>query len=170
MGDLLELVSESEHKSDENANLWHALFQWSKQISNVSTLELSVASPRLHDYNDWILAIPGSYDPNRPIVKISSIKNCLNLMTSKQHPRKLTIIGADGHNYMFLLKGHEDIRQDERAMQFFGLINTLLVSNRQTTRINLSLVFCVGSLYSMMVFCWSVAIAGIGFCTSLRLR
>nr|AFH08795.1 Tor [Schmidtea mediterranea] len=113
--------------------------KWSKQISNVSTLELSVASPRLHDYNDWILAIPGSYDPNRPIVKINSIKNCLNLMTSKQHPRKLTIIGDDGHNYMFLLKGHEDIRQDERAMQFFGLINTLMVSNRQTSRINLSI-------------------------------
>jgi len=29
----------------------------------------------------------------------------------------LTIHGEDGENYDFLLKGHEDLRQDERVMQ-----------------------------------------------------
>ena len=29
--------------------------------------------------------------------------------------------GSDGKSYMFLLKGHEDLRQDERVMQFFSL-------------------------------------------------
>lgn len=38
-------------------------------------------------------------------------------MTSKQRPRKLTILGSDGEDYAFLLKGHEDLRQDERVMQ-----------------------------------------------------
>jgi hypothetical protein len=28
--------------------------------------------------------------------------------------------------YTFLLKGHEDLRQDERVMQLFGLVNELL--------------------------------------------
>ena len=41
------------------------------------------------------------------------------MITSKQRPRKLTILGGDGRKYMFLLKGHEDLRQDERVMQFF---------------------------------------------------
>ena len=33
---------------------------------------------------------------------------------------------------MFLLKGHEDLRQDERVMQLFGLINTLLTNDPDT--------------------------------------
>jgi len=38
----------------------------------------------------------------------------------------MQMYGSDGKEYMFLLKGHEDIRQDERVMQLFGLVNTLL--------------------------------------------
>jgi FKBP12-rapamycin complex-associated protein len=38
----------------------------------------------------------------------------------------MTLQGSDGIPYTFLLKGHEDIRQDERVMQLFGLVNTLL--------------------------------------------
>jgi hypothetical protein len=34
---------------------------------------------------------------------------------------------------MFLLKGHEDLRLDERVMQLFGLVNTLLANNRKTS-------------------------------------
>jgi len=41
----------------------------------------------------------------------------LIVITSKQRPRKLTIHGSDGNDYAFLLKGHEDLRQDERVMQ-----------------------------------------------------
>ncbi|TPP57014.1 Target of rapamycin [Fasciola gigantica] len=115
-------------------------FLFSKQVNNMTTLELSVASPRLHEYGqNWQLAVPGSYEPHRPLVRISGIKNCLTFMTSKQHPRKLTILGSNGHQYMFLLKGHEDTRQDERVMQFFGLVNTLLMNNAETLRRNLTI-------------------------------
>lgn len=34
---------------------------------------------------------------------------------------------------MFLLKGHEDLRQDERVMQLFGLVNTLLLNDPVST-------------------------------------
>lgn len=44
----------------------------------------------------------------------------LHVISSKQRPRKLTIHGGDGAEYMFLLKGHEDLRQDERVMQVGG--------------------------------------------------
>ena len=57
------------------------------------------------------------------------------MITSKQRPRKLTIVGGDGRKYMFLLKGHEDLRQDERVMQFFSLVNSLLLDDPETFRL-----------------------------------
>lgn len=105
----------------------------------------------------------------------------LHVITSKQRPRKLTIHGGDGADYMFLLKvfclngvfdaqyhpqpystnfrcssrdrcltrdalssksppqGHEDLRQDERVMQLFGLVNTLLANDRITAERDLSI-------------------------------
>jgi FKBP12-rapamycin complex-associated protein len=81
------------------------------------------------------------------------------VLASKQRPCKLTIMGSDGKEYPFLLKGthtgfealphvhtrgrtrtlthhctgHEDLRQDERVMQLFELVNTLLATDRETT-------------------------------------
>jgi len=51
--------------------------------------------------------------------------------------------GSNGHEYQFLLKGHEDLRQDERVMQLFGLVNSLLLSNPETLRRNLTYVVVV---------------------------
>ena len=42
--------------------------------------------------------------------------------------------GSNGNEYMFLLKGHEDLRQDERVMQFFSLVNSLLTTDPETFR------------------------------------
>lgn len=61
------------------------------------------------------------------------------MITSKQRPRKITIYGEDGRDYLFLLKGHEDLRQDERVMQLFGLVNALLAKDRRTDKYDLSI-------------------------------
>ena len=42
------------------------------------------------------------------------------------------VLGSNGSEFMFLLKGHEDLRQDERVMQLFGLVNTLLANDPET--------------------------------------
>ena len=42
------------------------------------------------------------------------------------------LTGSNGQDFMFLLKGHEDLRQDERVMQLFGLVNTLLANDPET--------------------------------------
>lgn len=47
--------------------------------------------------------------------------------------------GSDGRVYGFLLKGHEDLRQDERVMQLFGLVNTLLANDQETGRRDFSI-------------------------------
>lgn len=51
----------------------------------------------------------------------------------------LIFAGSNGKDYMFLLKGHEDLRQDERVMQLFGLVNTLLLHDPDTFRRNLTI-------------------------------
>ena len=73
------------------------------------------------------------------------------VISSKQRPRRLVLRGSDGIDHQFVLKGkvttkfyvertiltgaaskpiepvgHEDLRQDERVMQLFSLVNTLL--------------------------------------------
>ena len=47
--------------------------------------------------------------------------------------------GSDGISYEFCLKGHEDIRQDERVMQLFGLINTLLNADPESFKRHLTI-------------------------------
>jgi hypothetical protein len=55
--------------------------------------------------------VPGTYLIGEPVVTIAAFAQQLHVITSKQRPRKLTIHGSDGAEYMFLLKGHEDLRQ-----------------------------------------------------------
>ena len=40
---------------------------------------------------------------------------------------------------VFLLKGHEDLRQDERVMQLFGLVNALLARDGRTNKHELNI-------------------------------
>lgn len=48
--------------------------------------------------------MPGTYLAGEPVVTIASFAPQLHVITSKQRPRKLTIHGSDGAEYMFLLK------------------------------------------------------------------
>lgn len=50
------------------------------------------------------LAVPGTYIVGEAMVTIGSFRSQLHVITSKQRPRKLTILGSDGAEYMFLLK------------------------------------------------------------------
>ncbi|KAF6153006.1 hypothetical protein GIB67_021611 [Kingdonia uniflora] len=96
-------------------------------------------SPELLECKKLELAVPGIYRTGSPVVTIASFASQLSVITSKQRPRKLTIHGSDGEDYTFLLKGHEDLRQDERVMQLFGLVNTLLENSRKTAEKDLSI-------------------------------
>ncbi|KAL6730005.1 hypothetical protein Aduo_001008 [Ancylostoma duodenale] len=109
------------------------------QLRQLTSLDLNYISPMLMRAKDLELAVPGTYDPSQPVVGIASIGTHLQVISSKQRPRKMTIRGSNGREYAFLLKGHEDPRQDERVMQLFGLINTLLVNNAETCRRNLTI-------------------------------
>lgn len=59
----------------------------------LTSLELQYVSPKLLMCRDLELAVPGTYDPNQPIIRIQSIAPSLQVITSKQRPRKLTLMG-----------------------------------------------------------------------------
>ncbi|CAM8904260.1 unnamed protein product [Rhodiola kirilowii] len=118
---------------------YHVFKRIDKQLQVLTSLDLQSVSPELLECRDLQLAVPGTYRAGSPVVTIASFSPQLVIITSKQRPRKLTILGSDGEEYAFLLKGHEDLRQDERVMQLFGLVNTLLVNSRRTAEKDLSI-------------------------------
>ncbi|KAJ3030013.1 UNVERIFIED_CONTAM: phosphatidylinositol kinase- protein kinase tor1, partial [Siphonaria sp. JEL0065] len=105
---------------------YHVFRRINKQLPHLTTLELQYVSPKLLAAKNLELAVPGTYKSGETIVRIDSFFPILTVITSKQRPRRLSIKGNNGVEYQFLLKGHEDLRQDERVMQLFGLVNTLL--------------------------------------------
>ncbi|XP_013111288.1 serine/threonine-protein kinase Tor [Stomoxys calcitrans] len=118
---------------------YHVFQKISRQLPQLTSLELPYVSPKLLACKDLELAVPGSYNPGHDLISISYIKTNLQVITSKQRPRKLCIRGSNGKDYMYLLKGHEDLRQDERVMQLFSLVNTLLLDDPDTFRRNLAI-------------------------------
>uniref|UniRef100_A0A0M3J6Z6 Serine/threonine-protein kinase mTOR (inferred by orthology to a human protein) n=1 Tax=Anisakis simplex TaxID=6269 RepID=A0A0M3J6Z6_ANISI len=121
-------------------DLYYIVFRKiSNQLRQLTSLDLNYVSPKLMKAQNLELAVPGTYDPKGPLITIASVGSKLQVISSKQRPRKVTIKGSDGRDYAFLLKGHEDPRQDERVMQLFGLVNTLLLHESDTCRRNLTI-------------------------------
>ena len=69
--------------------------------------------------------VPGTYSVSGDAVRIVMFRPNVQVIKSKQRPRKIVVQGEDGKHYAFLLKGHEDLRQDERAMQV-SIVTSLL--------------------------------------------
>ena len=113
---------------------YHIFKRVTKQLNCLDKIELQHVSPMLLNAKDLKLAVPGTYKAHADVVRIGSFSSSMDVIVSKQRPRKMTIMGSDGVAYPFLLKGHEDLRQDERVMQLFGLINALLASDNKGSR------------------------------------
>ncbi|KAK5135249.1 hypothetical protein LTR08_005499 [Meristemomyces frigidus] len=121
-------------------DLYYGVFKRiARQLPNTMTLELQYVSPELKSAHDLKLAVPGTYQSGKPVVCIQSFDPVATVINSKQRPRKLALRGNDGVRYDYLLKGHEDIRQDERVMQLFGLVNTLLATDPECLKRHLSI-------------------------------
>ncbi|SHO77966.1 Similar to S.cerevisiae protein TOR1 (PIK-related protein kinase and rapamycin target) [Malassezia sympodialis ATCC 42132] len=120
---------------------YHVFKRITKQLpaSNSVQLALQYVSPKLLALRDLELAVPGTYVSGQPIVRITQFEPVVLVISSKQRPRRLKIKGSDGRSYQYLLKGHEDMRQDERVMQLFGLVNTLLAIDTESYKRRLSL-------------------------------
>mmetsp|Transcript_10459 Transcript_10459/g.22022 ORF Transcript_10459/g.22022 Transcript_10459/m.22022 type:complete len:673 (-) Transcript_10459:242-2260(-) len=126
---------EAETAMNKAWDIYYTVFRRiNKQLPALTKLELSDCSPALSKARSLELGVPGSYRVDGSYIKIEKFIPSVQVITSKQRPRKITLRGSDGKDYVFLLKGHEDLRQDERVMQLFGLVNALLERDRQTKK------------------------------------
>ena len=130
-------------------------------------MSLDYISTKLNNLEDSNINLPGSYlpfssdsdnmkgDKDENLIRIKKMGKILKIFNTKQHPRQLSMIGTDNKEYLFLLKGHEDLHQDERAMQLFNLVNTILSNNKQTANKNLFI-----DTYSVFPLSYSTGIIG----------
>ncbi|KAI9757288.1 MAG: hypothetical protein M4579_003499 [Chaenotheca gracillima] len=121
-------------------DLYYTVFRRiARQLPQMMSLDLPYVSPKLEAAQDLDLAVPGTYQVGRPVIRIIKFESNMMVINSKQRPRKISLKGSDGTTYTYVLKGHEDIRQDERVMQLFGLVNTLLANDSECFQRHLSI-------------------------------
>ena len=117
----LAKITETDFSIEEIESLLQVMLQDIEKFMNKLThLLVSDVCPELLKLNDTEIFVPGG--PSG--VTIKSFATSFNVLNSKKRPRKASIIGNDGNEYKYLLKGNEDLRLDQRVMQLFHLINT----------------------------------------------
>ena len=67
-------------------------------------------------------------------VTIASFSDDVLVLSSLQRPRKLTIRGSDGKLYGLLCKPKDDLRKDQRLMEFNTMINRALKRDAETSK------------------------------------
>lgn len=142
-------ISRTEADLTHAWDLYYHVFRKINKLPQLSILELKSVSPKLLTAHNMDLAVPGTYRAKKEVIRILKFDPVLKIITSKQRPRKLNVVGSDGLEYNFLLKGREDLRQDERVMQLFGLVNSLL---RKNARSRVSL----GSIIDLSIQSYSI--------------
>jgi FKBP12-rapamycin complex-associated protein len=103
------LVRRSVKTEEDNAlglawEIYYSVFKKINQaLANMNSLELSNVSPNLMDCRNLVLGVPGTYTVNGSAVRIVNFKQSVQVIKSKQRPRKITINGEDGTNYSHAL-------------------------------------------------------------------
>ncbi|XP_069477126.1 DNA-dependent protein kinase catalytic subunit [Ambystoma mexicanum] len=90
------------------------------------------------------LEIPGQYDGKcKPLpeyhMKISGFDERVKIMASLRKPKRIIIRGNDEREYPFLVKGGEDLRQDQRIEQLFDVMNIILFQDAACSQRNMQL-------------------------------
>ncbi|CAF2651855.1 unnamed protein product [Rotaria sp. Silwood2] len=119
-------------------------------LTNLGTKLKSIAQDKtnINDYSTWFsltfrqqhrilgtpsireIEIPGQYtSKKKPLlehhIKIVGFDEKILVLQSLRLPKRLTIRGHDENDYRFLVKGGEDIRQDQRIQALFLIMNDL---------------------------------------------
>ncbi|XP_077622037.1 DNA-dependent protein kinase catalytic subunit [Crocuta crocuta] len=109
---------------------------------------LKECSPWMSDFKVEFLRneleIPGQYDGRgKPMpeyhTRIAGFDERVKVMASIRKPKRIIIRGHDEKEYPFLVKGGEDLRQDQRIEQLFEVMNVLLSQDAACSQRNLQL-------------------------------
>lgn len=109
----------------------------------------------MKEYSPWLssfkaetlkneMEVPGQYDgKSKPLseyhAKITGFDERVKVMTSIRRPKRIIIRGDDERDYPFLVKGGEDLRQDQRIEQLFGVMNMILSQDTACSQRSLAL-------------------------------
>lgn len=66
--------------------------------------------------------------PNRSVY-IAGMRDELSVLPSLQRPRRVTLIGSDGNDYIIMMKPKDDLRKDFRLMEFNSVVKQYLHQN-----------------------------------------
>ncbi|XP_048384539.2 DNA-dependent protein kinase catalytic subunit [Stegostoma tigrinum] len=126
-----------------------------KKIQEIVCKKQQVPPGNLKEYSPWMsefkpeylrndLEIPGQYDgKSKPMpeyhAQITGFDERIKVMSSIRKPKRLIIHGNDEKEYPFLVKGGEDLRQDQRIEQLFDVMNIILSRDAACSQRNLQL-------------------------------
>ena len=118
-------ISQGEYERTFNnlINFYREQLQGQFSEGLIEKLDLKNVSPKLFNAKNLQVHVPGVSQPNPPT--IFEFGRTIEILKSKQRPKVISLTGSDGKSYQYLLKSKENLKQDERAMQLFSLINTL---------------------------------------------
>lgn len=131
--------SSSNVNSNNNNN--NGVGNHSKQNNNNNNNNNNASMTNLNYQNSDINNESGQQDNNdgNQIPQLYYIEPELQVLSTQAHPRSVYMVDTFGNRCKFLLKGNEDLRLDQRIMQFFKLINSLLAANRNTSDLGTSI-------------------------------
>ncbi|MBN3311515.1 PRKDC kinase, partial [Atractosteus spatula] len=128
---------------------------WQKLTTSIRSMGAIALPGNLKEYSSWLsnfrpetlrneLEVPGQYDGrSKPLpeyhVKITGFDERVQSLHSIRKPKRLIIRGSDERDYPFLVKGGEDLRQDQRIEQLFGVMNIILSQDAACSQRNLGL-------------------------------
>ncbi|KAG0339299.1 hypothetical protein BG004_006877 [Podila humilis] len=107
----------------------------------------------LKSYSPWLqsfqssdhsesIEIPGQYTGAVPPVSPATIIRFdprVLVMSSIRKPKRISILGSDEKEHLFLVKGGEDLRLDQRIQQLFSLMNDIMAKDPQCSQQNIQI-------------------------------
>lgn len=125
---------------DSLERMWEYLKDLYHQSKNamlrLDLILISKISEEIEKKTSYSIVIPGTYSINKKSPLLHRIEPCLQVLGTQQHPKSVTMLSSEGKTYKFLLKGNQDLRLDQRVMQFFVLVNSILKTYSTKSDIN----------------------------------
>ncbi|KAF9970692.1 hypothetical protein BGZ73_006560 [Actinomortierella ambigua] len=120
-----EMMAVEQRRHDSGADLLVSYSPWLAKFQTFKT--------------DEPLEIPGQYSGStRPdksqLATVVSFDQRVLVMSSIRKPKRISILGSDEREHLFLVKGGEDLRLDQRIQQLFGLMNDIMRKDPQCSQ------------------------------------
>lgn len=93
-------------------------------------LQMKDISPVLKEMKSTRIPMPGVARGGQ-CVFVEGVGPEVTILPTKTRPKKIWLLGSDGKTYAYLCKGSEDLRLDERVMQFLTMCNVIFKEKSQ---------------------------------------